>query len=42
MNNMVNPSNGLAVNQVVSRQMQEVQGAIFMAKQFPHGKAVSA
>lgn len=35
MNNMVNPSNGLAVNQVVSRQMQEVQGAIFMAKQFP-------
>ena len=35
MNSMINANNGLAINQVVSRQMQEVQGAIIMAKQFP-------
>ena len=34
-NEIINAKNGLAVNSVVSRQAQEVQGAIFMAKQFP-------
>jgi hypothetical protein len=34
-NDLVNQNNGIAVNMVVSRQSQEVQGAIFMAKQFP-------
>ena len=32
---MISANNGLAVNMVVSRQAQEVQGGIFMAKQFP-------
>jgi hypothetical protein len=35
MNELVNPNNGMAINMVVSRQSQEVQGAIYMAKQFP-------
>ena len=34
-NELINQNNGMAVNMVVSRQSQEVQGAIFMAKQFP-------
>jgi hypothetical protein len=32
---IINANNGIAVNMVVSRQSQEVQGAIYMAKQFP-------
>jgi hypothetical protein len=35
MNELINQNNGMAINMVVSRQSQEVQGAIFMAKQFP-------
>lgn len=34
-NELIKADNGMAVNMVVSRQSQEVQGAIFMAKQFP-------
>lgn len=34
-NELINENNGLAVNQVVSRQAKEVEGAIFMAKKFP-------
>lgn len=34
-NDLINQNNGIAVNMVVSRQSQEVQGAIYMAKQFP-------
>lgn len=34
-NELIKSDNGMAVNMVVSRQSQEVQGAIFMAKQFP-------
>lgn len=40
-NQMINSNNGMAINQVVSRQMQEVQGAIFMAKQFPRNVQAS-
>lgn len=35
MSEMIQQHNGIAVNMAVSRQMQEVQGAIQMAKQFP-------
>lgn len=35
MNEIIKQDNGMAVNMVVSRQSQEVQGAIFMAKKFP-------
>lgn len=35
MSDLIKAGNGLATNMVVSRQAQEVQGAIFMAKQFP-------
>ncbi len=35
MSELINQANGMAINTVVSRQTQEVQGAIFMAKQFP-------
>lgn len=35
MSDLIKAQNGLATNMVVSRQSQEVQGAIFMAKQFP-------
>lgn len=34
-NEIIKADNGLAVNMVVSRQASEVQGAIYMAKQFP-------
>jgi hypothetical protein len=35
MNEIINQNNGMAINMVVSRQSQEVQGAIYMAKKFP-------
>lgn len=34
-NEIIKHENGLAINMVTSRQSQEVQGAIYMAKQFP-------
>ena len=34
-NSMINADNGLAINTVVSRQMQEVQAMVIMAKKFP-------
>lgn len=41
MNGMIKHENGIAVNQVVARQTQEVQGAIFMAKQFPRDERIA-
>lgn len=32
---IINNDNGMAINQVVSRQAKEVEGAIYMAKKFP-------
>jgi hypothetical protein len=33
--NLIKHENGMAINMVVSRQTEEVKGAIFMSKQFP-------
>lgn len=35
MNNLIKAENGMAINTVFSCQSQEVQGAIYMAKQSP-------